>query len=43
METNTEIVIIGSGLNKIYCVAMLAQYGYDVIICESHSIAGDPV
>lgn len=40
METKTEIVIIGSGLGGLCCGAMLAQYGYEVIVCESHSIAG---
>ena len=40
MTINTEIVIIGSGLGGLCCGAMLAHYGYDVIICESHAIAG---
>ena len=40
MTNNTEIVIIGSGIGGLCCGAMLAKYGYDVIVCESHSIAG---
>ena len=40
MTTKTDIVIIGSGLGGLSCGAILAKYGYDVIICESHNIAG---
>ena len=40
MTTQTEIVIIGSGLGGLSCGAILAKYGYDVIVCESHTIAG---
>ena len=40
MTTKTEIVIIGSGLGGLSCGAILAKYGYQVIICESHNIAG---
>ena len=40
MTTQTEIVIIGSGLGGLSCGAVLAKYGYDVIVCESHTIAG---
>ncbi|MBT9317255.1 phytoene desaturase family protein [Leptothoe spongobia] len=36
----TEIVVIGSGLGGLCCAALLARYGYDVVVCESHSIAG---
>ncbi len=38
--TDTEIIIIGSGIGGSSCGAMLASYGFDVIVCESHSIAG---
>lgn len=37
---STEVVIIGSGIGGLCCGALLARYGYDVVICESHSIAG---
>lgn len=36
----TDIVIIGSGIGGLCCAALLARYGFEVIVCESHSIAG---
>jgi phytoene dehydrogenase-like protein len=36
----TDIVIIGSGIGGLSCAALLAYYGFDVIVCESHSIPG---
>lgn len=36
----TEIVVIGSGIGGLCCAALLARYGYDVVVCESHSLAG---
>jgi len=39
-KETTEIVIIGSGIGGLSCGAMLARYGVDVTICESHSIPG---
>ncbi len=36
----TEIVVIGSGIGGLSCAALLARYGYDVLVCESHSIPG---
>ena len=36
----TEVVVIGSGIGGLCCAALLARYGYDVVVCESHSIAG---
>ncbi|BAZ44035.1 amine oxidase [Chondrocystis sp. NIES-4102] len=39
LET-TDIVIIGSGIGGLSCAALLARYGFRVIVCESHSIAG---
>ncbi|PLZ86884.1 phytoene desaturase family protein [Fischerella thermalis] len=35
-----DIVVIGSGIGGLSCAALLARYGFDVIVCESHSIAG---
>ena len=40
--TDTEIIIIGSGIGGLACAAMLARYGFEVVVCESHSIAGGP-
>jgi phytoene dehydrogenase-like protein len=37
---NADIVVIGSGIGGLCCAAILARYGYDVIVCESHSIPG---
>ncbi len=36
----TEIVVVGSGIGGLSCAALLARYGYKVIVCESHSIPG---
>ena len=36
----TEVVIIGSGIGGLCCAALLAKYGLQVTVCESHSIAG---
>ena len=36
----TDVVIIGSGVGGLSCAAMLAKYGFQVTVCESHSIAG---
>jgi len=36
----TDVVIIGSGVGGLSCAALLARYGFDVIVCESHSIPG---
>ncbi len=42
MEQNTltDIVVIGSGIGALSCAALLARYGFQVIVCESHSIPG---
>ncbi|MBH8574293.1 NAD(P)/FAD-dependent oxidoreductase [Nostocaceae cyanobacterium CENA369] len=36
----TDVVIIGSGIGGLSCAAVLARYGFDVTVCESHSIPG---
>ncbi len=36
----TDVVVIGSGVGGLSCAAILARYGFDVIVCESHTIAG---
>jgi len=36
----TDVVVIGSGIGGLSCAALLARYGFDVIVCESHTIAG---
>jgi phytoene dehydrogenase-like protein len=37
---DTDVVIIGSGIGGLCCAAMLARYGFDVAVCESHTIPG---
>ena len=40
-ETETaDMVIIGSGIGGLCCAALLAKYGYKVIVCEAHYHAG---
>jgi ribulose 1,5-bisphosphate synthetase/thiazole synthase len=39
-DRQTDIVVIGSGVGGLSCAALLARYGFDVIVCESHSIPG---
>ena len=39
-DRQTDVVVIGSGIGGLCCAAMLAKYGFDVIVCESHTIPG---
>lgn len=39
MET-VDVVVIGSGIGGLCCAALLARYGFKVLVCESHSIPG---
>lgn len=36
----TDILVVGSGIGGLSCAALLARYGFEVTVCESHSIAG---
>lgn len=40
MSIDTEVIVIGSGIGGLSCAAMLAYYGFEVLVCESHSIPG---
>jgi hypothetical protein len=35
-----DVVVIGAGIGGLCCAALLAKYGYKVVVCESHDIAG---
>lgn len=39
-KNSVDVVVIGSGIGGLCCGALLAQYGFEVIVCESHSIPG---
>jgi len=39
-DKETDIVVIGSGIGGLSCAALLARYGFNVAVCESHSIPG---
>ena len=36
----TDVVVIGSGIGGLSCAALLATYGFEVVVCESHAIPG---
>uniref|UniRef100_A0A7S1P995 Amine oxidase domain-containing protein n=1 Tax=Vitrella brassicaformis TaxID=1169539 RepID=A0A7S1P995_9ALVE len=36
----TDVVVIGSGIGGLCCAALLAKYGDDVTVCESHVYPG---
>ncbi len=38
--TDADIVVIGSGIGGLSCAGLLARYGFEVVVCESHSIPG---
>ncbi|MEO1520983.1 MAG: NAD(P)/FAD-dependent oxidoreductase [Cyanobacteria bacterium J06633_2] len=39
-DSHPDIVVIGSGIGGLCGAALLASYGFDVVVCESHSIPG---
>ncbi len=39
-DVEADVVVIGSGIGGLSSAALLARYGFQVIVCESHSIAG---
>lgn len=40
LKMNAEVVVIGSGIGGLSSAALLAKYGYQVVVCESHAIPG---
>jgi len=34
------VVVVGSGIGGLCCAALLARYGFEVVVCESHNIPG---
>lgn len=39
-KIQADCIVIGSGIGGLCCAGLLARYGLDVIVCESHSIPG---
>lgn len=37
---DADVVVIGSGIGGLSCAGLLATYGFDVVVCESHAIPG---
>jgi phytoene dehydrogenase-like protein len=40
MNSEVDVVVIGSGIAGLSCAALLAKYGFKVVACESHAIPG---
>ncbi|KAM3269414.1 prolycopene isomerase, chloroplastic [Capsicum chacoense] len=39
-KSEADIVVIGSGIGGLCCAGLLARYGQDVLVLESHDVAG---
>jgi carotene isomerase len=39
-DMNLDVIVIGSGIGGLTAAAILARYGKQVLVCESHAIAG---
>ncbi|CAM9406576.1 unnamed protein product [Ascophyllum nodosum] len=39
-QEEVDVVVVGAGIGGLTCAALLAQYGLDVTVCESHTIPG---
>ncbi len=35
-----DVIVIGSGIGGLCCAGLLARYGFEVVVCESHTIPG---
>lgn len=40
LDSETDVVVIGSGIGGLSCAALLARNGYSVTVCESHTTPG---
>ncbi|NJL84804.1 MAG: NAD(P)/FAD-dependent oxidoreductase [Leptolyngbyaceae cyanobacterium SM1_1_3] len=40
MTKTADVVVIGSGIGGLSCAALLARYGLEVVVCESHTLPG---
>lgn len=38
--SKADVVVIGAGIGGLCCAALLANYGFKVVVCESHDTAG---
>ena len=38
-----DVAIVGGGPGGLYAASQLARRGFDVVVCEEHAAAGDPV
>jgi phytoene dehydrogenase-like protein len=38
--SDTDAVVIGSGIGRLCCAALLAHYGRSVTVCESYAVPG---
>lgn len=39
-KPEADIIVIGSGIGGLCCGGLLARYGQDVLVLESHDVAG---
>ncbi|MEM6451180.1 MAG: NAD(P)/FAD-dependent oxidoreductase [Cyanobacteria bacterium P01_D01_bin.105] len=39
-DKETDVVVVGSGIGGLCCAALLAHYGLQVTVCESHTLLG---
>lgn len=39
-KAEADVVVIGSGLGGLCCAGLLARYGKDVLVLESHDLPG---
>lgn len=39
-KPEADVVVIGSGIGGLCCAGLLARYGQDVLVLESHDVPG---